>query len=57
MKICDHCGGPATHEGYAFPAGGSFPVRGCMGCLGDLDADLGGNAVVVRPITDEELTQ
>jgi hypothetical protein len=43
---CDHCGGPATHQGWAFPAGGSFPVTGCLPCLQVLAKDM---AVEVAP--------
>lgn len=45
---CDHhCGAGATHEGYAYPAGGSFPVTGCERCLEGLARDFD---VEVRPI-------
>ncbi len=40
MQKCMKCGGEATHEGWAYPAGGSFPVTGCEPCLDDLARDM-----------------
>lgn len=53
MATCNHCGGPATHTGHAFPAGGSFPVTGCVPCLEGLAKDMG---VDVRHLNQPEGT-
>lgn len=47
---CQRCGGAATHRGWAFPAGGSFPVTGCMPCLALLAKDM---EVTAAPIDAE----
>lgn len=49
VRRCDKCGGPATREGWAFPAGGSFPVTGCEPCLAELAQDMSVSVRVIPP--------